>query len=76
MGKSTLSTGMRLGASWEYLGEVADEVATFAVVLGQDVEKEGLHIIVEGLVVQEQLGQQTQVLAVDCAHIPINLLWD
>ena len=59
---------------WPYLGEVADEVATFAVILGQDVEKEGLHIIVEGLVVQEQLGQQTQVLTVDCAHISINLL--
>lgn len=60
-------------SGWLYLGEVADEVATFAVILGEDVEKEGLHIIVEGLVVQEQLGQQTQVLTVDCAHIPINL---
>ena len=67
---------MRLGASWPYLREVADQVATFVVILGQDVEKEGLHIVVEGLVVQEQLGQQTQVLTVYCAHIPINLLWD
>lgn len=40
-----------------YLGEVANEVATLAVILGQDVEKEGLHIIVEGLVVQEKFGQ-------------------
>lgn len=67
------------GRGWgaiPYLGEVANKVATFAVVLGQDVEKEGLHIIVEGLVVQEELGQQTQVLTVDCAHIPINLLRD
>lgn len=67
---------MRLASWWPYLGEVANEVATFAVVLGQDVEKEGLHVVVEGLVVQEQLGQQTQVLTVDCAHIPINLSWD
>ena len=67
---------MRSGASLRYLGEVADEMATFAVILGQDVEEEGLHIVVEGLVVQEQLGQQTQVLTVDCAHIPINLWWD
>ena len=49
-------------------------MAAFVVVLGQDIEKEGLHIIVEGLVVQEQLGQQTQVLTVDCAHISIDLL--
>lgn len=49
-------------------------MATFVVILGQDVEKEGLHVIVECLVVQEQLGQQTQVLTVDCAHVPINLL--
>lgn len=44
---------------WEhqpYLGEVADEVATFAVVLGEYVEKKGLHIVVECLVVQEKLG--------------------
>lgn len=49
-------------------------MATFVIILGQDVEKERLYIIVEGLVVQEQLGQQTQVLTVDCAHIPIDLL--
>lgn len=56
-----------------YLGEVADKMATFAVVLGEDVKKEGLHVIVESLVVQEELGQQTQVLTVDCAHVPVNL---
>lgn len=64
-----------MGESQPYLREVTNKVATFAVVLGEDVEKEGLHIIVEGLVVEEQLGQQTQVLTVDCAHVPINLLW-
>lgn len=50
-------------------------MATFAVILCEDVEKEGLYIVVKGLVVQEQLGQQTQVLTVDCAHVSINL-WD
>lgn len=68
------STGRRMGESQPYLREVTNKVATFAVVLGEDVEKEGLHIVVEGLVVEEQLGQQTQVLTVDCAHVPINLL--
>lgn len=51
-------------------------MATFAVILGEDVKKEGLHVVVESLVVQEQLGQQTQVLTVDCAHVPINLGWN
>lgn len=62
--------------SQPYLREVTDEVAAFAIVLSEDVEKEGLHIIIQGLVVQEQLGQQTQVLTVDCAHVPVNLLWN
>lgn len=51
-------------------------MATFAVILGEDVKKEGLHVVVESLVVQEELGQQTQVLTVDCAHIPVNLGWN
>lgn len=51
-------------------------MATFAVVLGEDVKKEGLHVIVESLVVQEEFGQQTQVLTVDCAHVPVNLGWN
>lgn len=56
-----------------YLGEVAHEMAALAVVLREDVEEERLHVVVQGLVVQEQLGQQAQVLTVDCAHVSINL---
>lgn len=48
-------------------------MATFTVILCEDIEKEGLHVVVEGLVVEEKLGQQAQVLAVDCAHISIDL---
>lgn len=76
---TTITWGSSLlltGASGLYLGEIANKVAAFAVVLRQDIEKEGLHVVVEGLVVEEQLGQQTQVLTVDCAHIPINLGWN
>lgn len=40
-------------------------MAAFVVVLREDVEQEGLHVVVERLVVQEQLGQQTQVLTVN-----------
>ena len=46
------------------LAEVADEVAALGVGDGHDVEEEGLHVEVERLVVQEELGQQAQVLAV------------
>jgi hypothetical protein len=35
-----------------------------AVPFTQHVEQEGVNVIVQGLVVQEQLGQQAQVLAV------------
>ncbi len=40
----------------------------FIVLLRQDIEEKGINIIVEGLVVQEQLGQQAQALAVDLQH--------
>ena len=46
------------------LAEVSDEVAALCVGDGHHVEKEGLHVEVERLVVQEELGQQAQVLAV------------
>lgn len=71
-----MKTELRHVPSPAYLGEVADQMATFVVVLREDVEKEGLDVIVKGLVVQEQLGQQTQVLTVDCANISIDLWRD
>lgn len=33
--------------------------------LAKDVEQEGVHVEVESLVVEKQLGEQAQVLAVD-----------
>lgn len=44
------------------LGEVAHDVEAFAVVLRHYVEEEGVCVIVQCLVVQETLGQKTQVL--------------
>ena len=38
------------------LAEVADEVAPLGVGDGHDVEEEGLHVEVEGLVAKEELG--------------------
>lgn len=52
-----------------HLGEVADDVGALAVHLGQEVEDEGLDVEVEGLVVQEELGQQAEVLAVDLGGV-------
>lgn len=54
-------------------GEVSYQVAALLVILGEDVEQKGLHIVVEGFVVQEQLGQQTEVLAVDLVGVAIHL---
>ena len=34
------------------------------VTLSHDVEKEGISIIVESLVIKEQLGQQTKILGI------------
>ena len=48
-------------------------MAALLVVDGQDVEEERLHVIVEGLVVQEQLGQEAQVLAVDLTDVTVHL---
>lgn len=40
-------------------------MAARVVGLGHDVEQERFHVVVQGLVVQEEFGQQTQVLAVN-----------
>ena len=42
--------------------------------LAEDVENEGLHIKVERLVVQEQLGEQAEVLAVQFVVQPVHLV--
>jgi len=54
------------------LAEVADEVAAVGVVLGEDVEEKGLNVEVEGLVVEEELGDEAQVLAIDFARVAVD----
>ena len=44
------------------LGEVRDGVAAVLVALAHDVEEEGVDVVVERLVVEEELGEQAQVL--------------
>ena len=48
-----------------FLREVADHVTATRIALGHDVEKERLDIVVKGLMVEEELRKQAEVLAVD-----------
>ena len=56
-----------------YLGEVPDHVTALRVKLGHDVEEERLHIKVERLVLEEELGHETETLAVDLVLLPVHL---
>lgn len=38
-------------------------MTAFLIILRKYVEEERLHIIIQGLVIQEKLGQQAEVLA-------------
>lgn len=44
------------------LGEVAHNMEALAVILRHHVEEEGVCVIVQCLVIEETLGQKTQVL--------------
>ena len=46
-------------------GCAPDYVGSSLVALAQHIEEESIHVVVQRLVVQEQLGQVAQVLAVD-----------
>ena len=48
-------------------------MTTLTVILGEDIEQERLHVIVERLVVEEQLDEQAEVLTVDLVGVPVHL---
>ena len=54
------------------LAEVAHEVEAVVVLLAHDEKQEGLHIVVEVLVVQEEFGQVAQVLAIGLVLLPVH----
>ncbi len=56
-----------------HLGEVADQMTPVFVVLGENVEEERLDVVVQRLVVEEELGEQTQVLTVDLVRVAVHL---
>ena len=55
------------------LAEVAHDVAPALIRLREHVEQEQVHVVVQRLVVQEQLGQEAQVLAVHLLLAAVNL---
>ena len=55
------------------LGEVADRVAPALVHDAQHVEEEEVHVVVQCLVVEEELGEVAQVLAVDLLLLAVDL---
>ena len=44
------------------------------IIFCENVEEKGLHVVIQRLVVQEKLGKQAEVLAIDLAHVAINLV--
>ena len=46
----------------------------FGITLAQNVEQEGIHIIVQSFVVQEQFAEQAQALAVHLVLLAIHLM--
>ena len=55
------------------LREVADHVRARVVHLADDVEEEGLDVVVERLVVEEELGEEAEVLAEDALVLGVDL---
>ena len=47
-------------------------MATLVVALAHHIEQEGVCVVVQGLMVQEQLGQQTEVLGIHFVFTAIN----
>lgn len=48
-----------------YLREVSNQMTPCVVSFSHDIEEERFNIVIQSLVVQEEFGQQTQVLAVN-----------
>ena len=42
-----------------FFREITNKMAAVFIVCGEDIEQEGLNVIVQRLVVQEQLGKET-----------------
>lgn len=47
-------------------------MTSFAVVNGQNIEEERLHVVVKRLVIEKELGQQAEVLTIDLIDVAIH----
>lgn len=56
-----------------YLTEVSHDVTTLIVGHGHDVEQKWLNVVVKRLVIEEELGEQTQLLAVLLVFATVHL---
>ena len=55
------------------LAEVTHQVTPVLVVVGKHVKEEWFDIVVESLVVQEELDQETEVLAINFVCVAVHL---
>ena len=54
-----------------YLREISYKMAAIFIVFGQNVEQKRLHVVVESFVVEEELGEEAEILTVDLVRITI-----
>ena len=50
------------------------DVTAFLVLLAHDIEKEGICVVVDGLMLDEELGQQAQILTVQNLLVPVHFV--
>ena len=48
-------------------------MAAMFIIFGENIEEEGLHIVVESLVVEEEFGEKTEILTIDLIGITVHL---
>jgi hypothetical protein len=48
-----------------YLGEIANHMAAILISISHDIKEERFNIIIERFMIQKELGQETQILAVN-----------
>jgi hypothetical protein len=68
------NAGNIVHAGWSLLlGKVTHEMAAELVIFSHDVEEEWFHVVVKGFGAKEELGQETEVLAVDRVLTAVDL---
>lgn len=55
------------------LRKVADKMASLAIVDRQDVKEERFDVVVKRLVIEKELGQKAEILAIDLVDVAVHL---